>query len=191
MSLVIIKVDREKRTHSVYCDGRSGNMVMEKANKISKYNIQDHSILAGTTGYHDFNVYFRMHFEEIVIQERLFDHLDDNELTATKLADIGAVIWRNFCKKMHLPVKKNSYDVFGAVISIDGNLFALDGNVVDDIFIFTAHETERDFVVSGADDNAALCLLDVGINIQTIFETISKYNYYVNDNITSIEDVMF
>ena len=191
MSLVIIKVDREKKTHSIYCDGRCGNMVMQKANKISEYKTQGHSILVGTAGYRNFNTYFRLHFVEIVVRERLLDYLDDNEVATAKLIDIGMIIWRDFCAKIGLPKKKNSYDAFGAILSIDGKLYELDGFIVDERFVFESHEIDRDFAVSGSEDTAALCLLEAGVDIKTIFKVISKYNYYVNNNITSIEDVMF
>ena len=101
------------------------------------------------------------------------------------------IIWRDFCAKIGLSKKKNSYDTFGAILSIDGKLYELDGSIIDERFVFESHVVDRDFAVSGSEDTAALCLLEAGVDIKTIFKVISKYTYYVNDNITSIEDVMF
>ena len=67
MSLVILKVDREKKTHSIYCDGitiREDQIYITRNNKITHIDNPNYSILLGTTGDNEFARYFRIHFEE-------------------------------------------------------------------------------------------------------------------------------
>lgn len=61
MSLVILKVDREKKTHSIYCEGISmgeERIYLTQANKITHIDNPNYSILLGTTGSAEFTRYF-------------------------------------------------------------------------------------------------------------------------------------
>lgn len=195
MSLVILKVDREKKTHSIYCEGiRIGQeqIYLTRANKITHIDNHNYSILLGTTGDMEFTRYFRLHFEEHFKKSNMIQNLSNCDLGSESLKDIIYSIWRSFCLDRMFDLDTNSFNSFGCVLSINGHLYVADHYRCNEKNTFGAYEvTDRNYCVNGQEEIAALCLLENGIEIQRIFDTICKFNNSINNNISSIENVSY
>ncbi len=195
MSLVILKVDREKKTHSIYCEGisiRQEQIYLTRANKITHIDNHNYSILLGTTGDMEFTRYFRLHFEEHFKKSNMIQNLSNCDLGSESLKDIIYSIWRSFCLDRMLDLDTNSFNSFGCVLSINGHLYVADHYRCNEKNTFGAYEvTDRNYCVNGQEEIAALCLLENGIEIQRIFDTICKFNNSINNNICSIENISY
>lgn len=195
MSLVILKVDREKKTHSIYCEGiriRQEQIYLTRANKITHIDNHNYSILLGTTGDMEFTRYFRLHFEEHFKKSNMIQNLSNCDLGSESLKDIIYSIWRSFCLDRMLDLDTNSFNSFGCVLSINGHLYVTDHYRCNEKNAFGAYEvTDRNYCVNGQEEIAALCLLENGIEIQRIFDTICKFNNSINNNICSIENISY
>ena len=96
MSLVILKVNREKKTHSIYCEGItiSGEQIyLTRSNKITHIDNPNYSILLGTTGNTEFTRYFRLHFEEHFKKSDMLQNLSNCDLGTENLKDINPLEW--------------------------------------------------------------------------------------------------
>ena len=195
MSLVILKVDREKKTHSIYCEGismREEQICLTRSNKIAHIDNPNYSILLGTTGNTEFTRYFRLHFEEHFKKSDMLQNISNCDLRSESLKDIVHSIWRSFCLDRMLDLNTDCFNSFGCILSINGNLYVADLYRCDDKNTFGVYKvTDRDYCVNGQEEIAALCLLENGIEIQRIFDTICKFNNSINNNVHSIENVSY
>lgn len=195
MSLVILKVDREKKTHSIYCEGigmREEHIYLTQSNKITHIDNPHYSILLGTTGNMEFTRYFRLHFEEHFKKSDMLQNLSNCDLGSDNLKDIIHNIWCSFCADRTLSLNTNCFSSFGCILSINGNLYVADHYRCDDQNTFSAYKvTDRDYCVNGQEEIAALCLLENDIKIQDIFDTICKFNNSINNNVSSIENISY
>lgn len=195
MSLVILKVDREKKTHSIYCEGismREEQIYLTRSNKIAHIDNPNYSILLGTTGNTEFTRYFRLHFEEHFKKSDMLQNLSNCDLGTENLKDIIHNIWSSFCADRTLSLDTIYFSGFGCILSINGNLYVADHYRCDDKNTFGVYEvTDRDYCVNGQEEIAALCLLENGIEIQRIFDTICKFNNSINNNVRSIENISY
>ena len=195
MSLVILKVDREKKTHSIYCEGismREEQICLTRSNKIAHIDNPNYSILLGTTGNTEFTRYFRLHFEEHFKKSDMLQNLSNCDLGTENLKDIIHNIWSSFCADRTLSLDTIYFSGFGCILSINGNLYVADHYRCDDKNTFGVYEvTDRDYCVNGQEEIAALCLLENGIEIQRIFDTICKFNNSINNNVCSIENISY
>ena len=195
MSLVILKVDKEKKTHSIYCEGismREEQIYLTRSNKIAHIDNPNYSILLGTTGNTEFTRYFRLHFEEHFKKSDMLQNISNCDLRSESLKDIVDSIWRSFCLDRMLDLNTDCFNSFGCILSINGNLYVADLYRCDDKNTFGVYEvTDRDYCVNGQEEIAALCLLENGIEIQRIFDTICKFNNSINNNVCSIENISY
>ena len=195
MSLVILKVDREKKTHSIYCEGisiREEQIYITQKNKITHIDNPNYSILIGTVGSNEFTRYFRLHFEEHFKKSDMLQNLSNCDLGSESLKDIIHNVWRSFCLDRMLPLDSSSFADFGCILSINGHLYVADHYRCDEKNTFGVYEvTDRDYCVNGQEEIAALCLLENGIEIQRIFDTICKFNNSINNNVRSIENISY
>ena len=195
MSLVILKVDREKKTHSIYCEGismREEQICLTRSNKIAHIDNPNYSILLGTTGNTEFTRYFRLHFEEHFKKSDMLQNLSNCDLGTENLKDIIHNIWSSFCADRTLSLDTIYFSGFGCILSINGNLYVADHYRCDDKNTFGVYKvTDRDYCVNGQEEIAALCLLENGIEIQRIFDTICKFNNSINNNVCSIENISY
>ena len=195
MSLVILKVDREKKTHSIYCEGisiREEQIYITRKNKITHIDNPNYSILLGTTGNCEFTRYFRLHFEEHFKKSDMLQNLSNCDLGSESLKDIIHSIWRSFCLDRMLSLDNDCFGNFGCILSINGYLYVADHYRCDEKNTFGVYEvTDRDYCVNGQEEIAALCLLENGIEIQRIFDTICKFNNSINNNVHSIENISY
>lgn len=195
MSLVILKVDKEKKTHSIYCEGismREEQIYLTRSNKIAHIDNPNYSILLGTTGNTEFTRYFRLHFEEHFKKSDMLQNLSNCDLGTENLKDIIHNIWSSFCADRTLSLDTIYFSGFGCILSINGNLYVADHYRCDDKNTFGTYKvTDRDYCVNGQEEIAALCLLENGIEIQRIFDTICKFNNSINNNVCSIENISY
>lgn len=195
MSLVILKVDREKKTHSIYCEGitmSQEQIYRTQTNKITHIDNPNYSILLGTTGSAEFTRYVRLHFEEHFKKSDMLQNVSNCDLRSESLKDIIYSLWRSFCLDRMLDLNTDCFSSFGCILSINGNLYVVDHYRCDDKNTFAVYEvTDRDYCVNGQEDIAALCLLENGIEIQRIFDTICKFNNSINNNVRSIENISY
>lgn len=195
MSLVILKVDREKKTHSIYCEGItiSGEQIyLTRSNKITHIDNPNYSILLGTTGNMEFTRYFRLHFEEHFKKSNMLQNLSKCDLGSESLKDIVYNIWRSFCLERMLDLDTNNFNGFGCILSINGHLYVADHYRCDEKNTFGTYEViDRNYCAKGQEEIAALCLLENDIEIQRIFDTICKFNNSINNNIRSIENISY
>lgn len=195
MSLVILKVDREKKTHSIYCEGitiRGEQIYITHKNKITHIDNPNYSILLGATGNCEFTRYFRLHFEEHFKKSDMLQNLSNCDLGSECLKDIIHSIWRSFCLDRMLSLDNDCFSNFGCILSINGHLYVADHYRCDEKNTFGTYEvTDRDYCVNGQEEIAALCLLENGIEIQRIFDTICKFNNSINNNVRSFENISY
>ena len=195
MSLVILKVDKEKKTHSIYCEGismREEQIYLTRSNKIAHIDNPNYSLLLGTTGNTEFTRYFRLHFEEHFKKSDMLQNLSNCDLGTENLKDIIHNIWSSFCADRTLSLDTIYFSGFGCILSINGNLYVADHYRCDDKNTFGTYKvTDRDYCVNGQEEIAALCLLENGIEIQRIFDTICKFNNSINNNVCSIENISY
>ena len=194
MSLIILKVNREKKTHSAYCEGFTGSerVYRTKANKIIHIDAPKYSILLGTTGVAKFVRYFRHHFEEHFKKTDILLNLDNRDLSCERIEDLVFSIWRSFCLDNRFVLDNKDFSDFGCALSINGYLFVVNNHCCDDKNTFQAYDvTDRDYCANGQEEVAALCLLENGIEVQRIFDTIYKFNCHINNNVSSIENICY
>jgi hypothetical protein len=192
MSLVILKVDRDKNIHSVYCDGitfSSERVVKTDSNKIAQVELPGCSILMGTTGYAEFTRYFRLYFEKHFVEANIIQYIGC-DIFLERLNDIVYDIWKSFCERHRISVSNTDFNDFGCVISFNGHIYCINSIRCEDVNTFHTYDiTDRNYCVCGQEEVAALCLLENEVGIQRIFDTISKFNTNINNNVGSIENV--
>lgn len=195
MSLIILTLDREKKTHSIYCDGLTvsgGQICKTNSNKIAYFNTSQYSILLGTTGSLIFTRYFRVNFEEQFRQSDVLQNLSNTELSCEKIKVLISSIWKKFCEVNRISLDNSDFSDFGCVMSINGHLYNIDYYRCGEINTFDVYEVnDRDYHASGQDDIAAMCLLENNIEPQKIFDTISKFNCHINNIVHSIENISY
>ena len=147
MSVVWIKVNRENKTHSIYCDGRitktNGEIVEENKCKFAQVNIDGKNVLIGATGYTIHCDYIKNHiyeaFNDKTIQEvkekyyplfdfgRQINSIDDLlSLTEDKnyIGYVEEFLKHIFYKIFDKKIKNHKEDCLPYIIlSINGYLF--------------------------------------------------------------------
>lgn len=190
MSLVIIKVDRTAKTHSIYSDGmmlKGNNVYSSTAKKITHIENDKFSILLGCVGNGIFSDYVRIHFQEILKSSNILEYLADETMAENEISSIFKKLWLNYCKENEM--KENSWNDFGAAISINGYLFVTDR--YQDLIFHSIMVKDDAFCTMGENEIAAKYMLYNNLPIQQIFDTISRYNSCVNNNVRSIENVSY
>ena len=189
MSIVIIKVDKKAKTHSIFSDGilvRGESKIWDDhKNKIRHVEIDGHSILIGTCGYGVFSRYLRLNLPD-KIKDIDSSGLSDKDSIENILIEIYSSMWKEFCDKHQLKYTSEDSD---AIISIDGVIIELstDANRVANASILD----DAEYHTIGQDAQAANIMLDLGIEAGTIIRAISKRNCYVNENVMSITNVKY
>ena len=187
MSLIWIKVDREKKTHSIYCDGiqLAGSTIdTSDAQKILAFKNFYYSVLLGVTGeVHGAN-YIKKQLE-IKLNNAEYIKLDDQHINrnVTELIEKIAEDYKQ---------KYNEYPDNSLILSINGNLFKI--NLIDtEINRWNCVKTNNDFIACGApyDIATALFYYDKDIKPQTLLDTVCKVTNTINNNLISIENVEY
>ena len=193
MSLVILKVDRENHTHSIYSDGISligGSEISDsESTKIRRIDIGENSILIGCTGVNILCRYVRLMIGLEIQKRDIIAFLSDDDEASERLSNLFQSLWLEFCKKHDIAKDDKDYSSFGCLLSINGHIFrtyCYQGNVFG-----TQKIIGQNYCAVGQYVIATHCLLENNIGIQKIYDTISKYNSYVNNNVKSIESVKY
>ncbi len=178
MSLVIAKIDKDKKEQTIYSDGilanTDGDIISQFSKKIWSYNYPDYSILIGTCGDLMFNRFVGLHLPGYIKKYNLNTSTDyySNEET---MIDIYYSIINEY--KTH---RDNSCNIpnFTHVIIINGVLFRVteyDKKMVD------CRCVKGDYVCIGMGCNEANALMMNDIEIPKIFDTINKINCFVGN----------
>jgi hypothetical protein len=191
MSLVIIKVNRENKTHSIYADsiciGGSNHIYTNNCNKIVNVECNNYNILLGTTGDRSLAKYIRYNFQTHFRKLKYINFNEKNEIAEIALSDLFKdLIEEYLCK--YEPSNPESI-CFNGCLSINGNIF--DVVWYDKKLITVDWIDDYDYFAVGQENIAAMCMLDNGIEIPKIYETIKKFNCYVNDNVSKLENIKF
>lgn len=193
MSLVIIKVNRNEHTHSIYSDGQQnvGNSILNTTGlKIAKHNFNGVSLLIGTAGTSCLGRYFRLHIVDAIGKTDILGHLDDIDLVSEELSDLFTNLRNEYMAKLGTDNKDNGFDA-SVVLSINGHLFSIDTAGEDVVNYHCFAQEDYDFVVCGGDRTAALCLLDSEIDPVQVITTLSKFNSTINENVRCFKDVPY
>lgn len=191
MSLVVIKVDRTAKTHSIYSDGiklSDSNIINANSNKICHIGTDKYDILIGCTGSSNLLRYIRVHLKEKLSNNIFSDFQTEIDLVEEEICNIFKTLWIDFCEENKLLNDNQDYNL-SCIISINGYMFLIqhyNGTTFDSILL-----SDDDFCTTGQDEIAAKCMLYNNVPIQQIFDTISRYNCHVNNNVHSIENVSY
>ena len=191
MSLVFGKIDRKNNTQSIYCDGMTtkGSDVMTRgATKITSFTTSNgYSVCAGFCGIWHLNNYFRLslqkEFEKTFKQKPTINNLE------CFLPQLFNSMLEDYMKIFHTP--KNApeqSEYYSALLIINGVFFLIEHFENES---FHCALIPDDIFADGQGDTAAKCLLENNVKPKKILKTISKYNLYVSDSLTAIENVSF
>lgn len=192
MSLVIIKVDREHNTHSIYSEGiqlyGDSEIMTNNTNKITHIKIGKLDILLGCTGSSSLGRFIRLRIADKIASSELANVLYDIDASEDKLVAIFNGLWEDFCDENELDTSNDSWSECESIMSINGRLFHIE---LYSEHRFDVSTLDEDFTAVGQGDLAAKCMLSLGIDVQTILDTISKYNCQINNNLKAIENIPY
>lgn len=188
MSLVILKVDRDNKTCSIYSEGItcSGHEIVNtdsvkiKHIKISK-DYGNYDILIGCVGGAMLNVYVRSHFQTLI------ETIISNHNTSVYSDELIMEIMIKFRSMIDEYIAFNGTKdeiSFGCVFSINGSLFKVEQ--YDKSELSCVMITDKNYVCVGQEHVAAQCLIHNNIDINKVFKTISRFNNAVNDKMDYI-----
>ena len=186
MSVVWIKVNREKKTHSAYSDGiqvsPNDEIVSDDTKKITNYEFLNTSILLGAVGSSHGTAYIKKYFP---IRWKTSNIQYWNEDTTTDLAEFFEDMANEYQNKYSEPLKNT------VILSINGNLFWI--NSVRDGKIWQVSRINKNFICAGAPENEAKTLLYYNENIdpQDLLNTLAKVQTTTNTNLYKIENISY
>ena len=178
MSLVFIKVDRDKKTHSIYSEGiRLADNRIKSSNglKILEIDLPNCNVLFGCTGATKFCNWVKLRIANEIQARNIVNYISNRTEVVERISDMMRSIWEAFCEKHGLQNDDEVYSTFGCIMSINGTLFKSDVYGKENIFD-TYIIDDRNYGATGQEEVAALCLLENDIEPQKIFDTISKFN---------------
>ena len=213
MSVAWIKVNREKHTHSVYCDGQVTNgdyIVMNNYCKFNHIKVNSYDILIGTSGETLICEYTRNHIEDVMndqvskdvngctIQD-ILDTLSDPTQVSLALEKLANIFYTLYEGRVDVRTHENGFPYI--IFSINGYLFygqayAYDTNDEDQLkhdFLFQLEYITEDFAVtgSGADVIRYILSYDLNADPQKILNITSSYCTGVNNILTKLENINF
>jgi len=186
MSLVIITVEREKRTHTIHSDGievRNDYMdiASQSCNKIRKLEYKGHSILVGTCGHCTIGRYIRNHITEYLEEFRVFEKMHEH------IDDVEEFFIRMF-RKMYDAYKEDMhtehYVEFTCALSIDGHLFSVQN--YDDGEVDCRVLTDSDILCIGLGGDIATALIENDVPIKKVFATVHRHKTCVGENMYTL-----
>lgn len=194
MSLVIGK-RIDETTIKLYSDGRTSNrsldiIVDENSKKIVKYETEKGNIvLIGTSGTCHLTGFFRCAFIEAFTEneERFQLCNDDEEIRYFLNKYVLPKVIKQYVESVYngeFSYFRESSDTLGFILVINNKLFG--GTLYTDKSIdITPCE---DFAVVGSNDVAAEMLNDAGVEVEKIFEIMSKKCMSINNNIFEVDN---
>lgn len=193
MSLIFIKVDRDKKIHSIYSDGirlAASRITSSNGLKILEIDLPNCNVLFGCAGVSKFCNWIKLRIANEIQTHNIVNYMSNRTEVVERISDMMRSIWETFCEKHGLRNDDEQYSTFGCIMSINGILFKSDSYGKENIFD-TYIIDDRNYGATGQEEVAALCLLENGIEPQKVFDTISKFNCYINNNMRVIENVKY
>jgi hypothetical protein len=203
MSLAIVKVDREKRTHSIYAEGRvsgGNNIITENNRKVFKCEaLVDSqtcvSILGASIGSTFLDDYLELKLPKMLceVNWKEFFPLGLNiPSVLDRLIIIYNQLWTEFCTTRNISLESSKHSNYSGLLSINGNIFHIESYDNDGTVTFLAYEVDKKFDAIGAGDEGALALLTYGgIDIYKIFETMAKLKSSINANVFAYDNIPY
>ena len=204
MSVVWIKVNRENKTHSIYCDGQvttcEGEIRDDSRCKFNLLKIENRNILIGATGTGYNCDYLLAHLHEeltnIVIENIL--NLLKSPLTIRNAEEILNDIIE---KIMQQKFKNNKINYYPSIIlSIDGYLFQGNGFNFSDMaedenqyYRFAISYRNKNHIECGAGwmEIKALLEYDNNADPQKILNITASIEDSVNNNLCKLENIKY
>lgn len=194
MSLIWIKVDKEKKTHSIYCDGMvigsKEEIVTNDQQKIIEYNGGFYSVLLGCSGKPHSARFIMEYFGRMFAQRDIHYNLDGKKNVEWELIGLFEDINKNYASKYDTDLDGD------VVLSINGHLFKMYDRCCGR---WECVSTKDNFICCDSSFNyqsitmAASALLHYNNDIepQDLLNTVSKVTNAVNTELIKIENVEY
>lgn len=204
MSVVWIKVNRENKTHSIYCDGRvidDFNVIHNENNcKIKQFNINDNSILIGTVGSVYSCDYLTNHIYEELSNEFIQNVLNllKDPQTICKAEELLNEIIEKIMRKRFLNNKEDFFPVI--VLSINGNLFFGQSYCISTLtedgsgyYKFLSEYKNINHIECGSGDKYVKTILeyDNDADPQKILDVTASLITSVNNHLFKVENIKY
>lgn len=189
MSLVIITVDRENRTHTIFSDGIEVSndymdVISQHKNKIRKLEYNGHSILFGFCGDCNIGRYMSNHIAEYLDEFRIFEKMSDH---VDKVEELFIRMFQKVYDTYKEDMRHEEGDVtFQCVLSIDGELFRIEKS--EEPEIESKFINDSDFACIGIGSDIASALIENNVAMNNIFNTIHKHKTCVGSEIFVLSD---
>lgn len=192
MTLIIGKVDRKKRLQSVYSDGMvcSGDEIWHGGMvKCFQFANCECCVSGGFCGF----AYLGQWFSQNVEAE--FRKCFKGKDVGIKKFEVGmADMFNSMADKFYekYGVKKNDAEKNGrmvVLVIINGEIYEVERFENERFHCY--HMSGCDFDAVGQASVSAKCMLENGIKVQRIYDTVSKYNSKVNNVVAKIENVKY
>lgn len=188
MSLVIVKVNQESKTHSIYSEGIStcanGTTIKSQdTKKIYSLPLYGHTMLFGTVGDAMFSRYASIHLNHIMAKKKSLGkyfllnkeeiYFDDKghawfELLEEAMIDVYKNLIELFKKERD---ENDKIPEFSHVISLNGHILLIEDYNQKIINCTYIHE---DFCCTGQGEKEANALMMANIDIHRIFDIVRK-----------------
>ncbi len=194
MSLIIVKVDREKHTQSVYSDGITlfgDEILTNNSKKVGHFTYNGICVSYGNTGSSYFNQYVTQHFADVFAS-----HIKDKKHEITDKFYIQELplmfneMRTNFIAEYNIP--DGDLEITGekgSLVVIDGEIYSV--NQYKGENFRTKHYNGHNSFACGVGDESAKCLLDTQLSIQEIYDIISRHYSTVNNNVFCEENSIY
>lgn len=184
MSLVIVKVNKEAKTHSIYSEGIcccGDDIVSNTQEKFNVLKSDGYNILVGTTGVSSFGCYIRRHFlDNFSVKE--YVETEEWSGIVEYLTNVYINLYGSFCKKFSISDSKSAKDhPTDIILSVNGKIIVV--NQRDSGIIDVEDHSDEEYYAIGCGDTNALCLLDAGVDVKDVFRIVSRRCKSVNDKV--------
>lgn len=189
MSLVIITVDRTKRTQAIFSDGIEVSndymdILSQTKNKIRKLECPGHSVLLGFCGDCSIGRYISNHITEHLDEFRIFEKMNSH---VDEVEELFIRMFQKLYDTYKEDMRNESDDLsFQCVMSIDGQLFRIEKSEepeIDSKFI-----NDSDFACIGIGSDIASALIENNVAMNNIFNTIHKHKTCVGSEMFVLSD---
>lgn len=198
MSLAIVKVDREKKTHSIYAEGISlsgGEIVSQTSQKVYSKSLGSNvSILSSHIGTKDLDRFFEIYLYDKLTKKFLSNANSNYFLASEELTDIYNQLFKTYCGKRNLDLNNlgENWTSYSGILSINGDIYHVHAYHENSVVSFNAQHIDDDFFCIGQETQAVKALHLYGCNdTHKMIEIVSKINNKVGTNIFCYENISY
>jgi len=189
MSLVIITVDRENRTHTIFSDGIEVSndymdVISQQKNKTRKLECCGHSVLFGFCGDSNIGRYMSNHIGEYLEEFRIFEKMNSH---VDEVEELFIRMFQKVYDTYKEDMRHEEDDItFQCVLSIDGQLFRIEKS--DEPEIDSKVINDSDFTCIGIGSDIASALIENNVAMNNIFNTIHKHKTCIGSEMFILSD---